>query len=742
MFSRIKTTIGRHPVITMIAFMAIIMAVIILKAQGSPNTTVLVKVSVADQLTVIASTPNLATLSSDENHSKLGWLPVSVLSSSQYMDLISNSPRIPLAVINPDLRITSSQIQDETGKTSLYATYFLSSQSSELLKYYELGSAQVNITPPVQSAFPQVRYSSSRYNGQPMGYNASTGSNNGFKYFLLFFAMSALLIIGLRARHRRLNRRTATKAMSAVEIPTTRFTDIAGCDEAIEEMQEIVMFLKDPEYFTRVGAKCPKGALLNGPPGTGKTLLARAIAGEAGVSFHPVSASEFEERYVGVGAERVRKLFADARLSPEGAIIFIDEIDAIGTSRTGGGDGAAAAHAQTLNQLLTEMDGFRQTDKLIVIAATNRADILDSALIRPGRFDKKIYVGIPDRLGREKILGVHSRGKPIGEDVDLGAIARGSSGMSGAELAQVVNEACMSTARDRRTTVTAKDFFAAIHTVAMGKERTSAIVTPQDREITAWHEAGHAVLGMILDDANNPNAVSIIPRGPAGGITWFDAGDEAFLTRKSALAQLCVGMGGRAGEELLLDGEYTSGPVGDLQASTKLALSMVMNYGMSGTGLMVKSENMINEATIEAVEKLLAEALVLARSTIASHRPLFDALVSNLLEHDTLVQSQLEELRNGNEVISPIMPSAPKISLKSDKPKVSTKAPPKEPPKDPEPPRKGVFDEVESRFPNPFRKKKKAVLDALLAIILATGDVAEIITSARKKKKAKDEFQE
>jgi cell division protease FtsH len=747
LFKRIRVAVSNHPIAT-VAVTAIVFGStlgLIARAATHSATPVLSKISVTDQLENIAYADDLmtlTTLTTNKERIAAGLLPISILSSSQYLDLLKVSTNhIPMAIINPDLRITDAVITDKAGKQTIYATYFLSSQSAQFLALYSKGSAQVNITPtPVARGVPV-----SAYNGRASGTlnptrgssNTSGGGPSGGLILFFILLLIGIIIGAMRYTHMRNARLTKMKKPDNAGIPKVLFEDVAGCEEAVEDVREIVIFLQHPEYFTRVGAKCPKGALLMGPPGTGKTLLAKAIAGEAGVPFYHRSAAEFEERFVGVGASRIREIFKEAGQHPEGAILFIDEIDAIGGRRGGGGDGASVEHSQTLNQLLTQMDGIEDS-RVIVIAATNRSDILDPALMRPGRFDKKIYVGIPDRLGREKILAVHAKGKPLDVDVDLTVVAKRTSGMSGADLAEVVNGACMITARSQRDTVTAKDFDIAVYDVLMGKARVSAVVKPRDREITAWHEAGHTVLGMILEDALDPASVSIIPRGPAGGITAFSDNDDMFLTRKGAFAQLVVGMGGRAGEELLLNGEYTSGPHGDLKASTDIALSMVMNYGMSGKGLMVKSASMIDDATVEIVEKLLADALVLARSTINSHRSLFDALVKNLLEYDTLAHSQLEDIKNGAEITPPPLPSAPLQLPKFNAPEVKPRKKQTVPDTDP----RDTFDAPvplkeghESAFPNPFRKKKKAVVNAILSIVLATGEIAETFIQLRKKDK-------
>lgn len=500
-------------------------------------------------------------------------------------------------------------------------------------------------------------------------------STNTFMLFLIPFMIIGYVllafflmryVLGREKRTSRKAEKEAKKKEEASEIPPTRFTDVAGCDEAIEDMYELVEYLKDPHKFAAVGAKPPHGALLVGPPGTGKTLIARAVAGEAGVPFYAAAGSDFVEMYVGVGAKRIRELFSKARKHEEGAIIFIDEIDAVARSRASGNSTASNTEAEnTLNALLVEMDGFTQS-KVIVLAATNRDDMLDKAILRPGRLERKIHVGLPDRLGREKILAIYTQNRPIADTVDLTLIARRTPGMSGADLAQLVNEACLVAARDGRDLVDDNDFDAAVATVAMGKARTSAIVTEHDRLVTAWHEAGHTVSAMVLPDADPPVSVSIIPRGPAGGVTWMAQGDDLFLTRKRAFARLVVAMSGRAAEEIYLEGEFTSGPHGDLTAATETALAMVTKYGMTDAGLMIKSDGLLStgskvtDETIVAVENLLAEALETARETLAAHKDLLESIVEGLLDKDTLVLSDLNSLESNVDKVLPKLPSPPK----------------------------------------------------------------------------------
>jgi cell division protease FtsH len=444
--------------------------------------------------------------------------------------------------------------------------------------------------------------------------------------------------------------RTGTRSRATVEpaaVPTTRFRDVAGCDEAIADLTEMVMFLREPERFTRTGAKPPKGALLVGPPGTGKTLLARAVAGEAGVPFFAAAGSDFTEMYVGVGAKRVRELFAAARRHPR-AILFIDEIDTVARKRSAEADQGAGETENTLVALLAEMDGFDDSN-VIVLAATNRGDILDPALTRPGRLDRKVEVPNPDRRGRERILAVHTAGKPVGTDLDLTSLARRTPGFSGAQLAALVNEACLEAARRDLVSVSHECFDHAVATIAMGRARTSALVTDHDREVTAWHEAGHTLAAYLQADADDPVQVTIVPRGPAGGVTWMSGNDDLFLPRRKAHAQLVTALAGRAAEEVLLDGEYTQGAAGDLQSATDLAFRMATQYGMTRLGYQVRhpQSSAGNDTVSEVVEELLSGAHAGATALLGAHRQFLGAVAAALLDEETLTLVQITALARG-----------------------------------------------------------------------------------------------
>ncbi|MBC7292331.1 MAG: ATP-dependent zinc metalloprotease FtsH [Actinotalea sp.] len=439
------------------------------------------------------------------------------------------------------------------------------------------------------------------------------------------------------------------KALESGEVPDVTFADVAGADEAVDQLREMVQFLREPERFEAVGARRPRGALLVGPPGTGKTLLARAVAGEAGVPFFALAGSDFVETFVGVGARRVRDLFGEARKA-ERAIVFIDEIDAVGRARGGAGANASDGEREnTLISLLNEMDGFAGSG-VVVLAATNRADVLDPALTRPGRLDRQVQVPNPDRRGRTLILEVHTRHRPVSGDVDLVGLARQTPGMSGADLAQVVNEACMEAARRGQDVVDESCFQAAVATVAMGRARTSALVTDFDRRVTAWHEAGHTLAAALLPDADDPVSVTIVPRGPAGGVTWMSGNDDVFLPRRKALAQLVVAMAGRAAEERLMDGEYTQGAMGDLQHATNLATAMVTKYGMTGFGYAQLDDETLRvggavaaRAHAEA-DRLLREAHEEATRLVARHAGTLDALAEALLAEETLSGGRVRQI--------------------------------------------------------------------------------------------------
>ncbi len=449
------------------------------------------------------------------------------------------------------------------------------------------------------------------------------------------------------------------------------FSDVAGCDEAKEEVAEVVEFLKDPKKFTKMGGKIPKGILMVGPPGTGKTLLAKAVAGEADVPFFSISGSDFVEMFVGVGASRVRDMFEQGRKNAP-CIIFIDEIDAVGRQRGAGLGGGNDEREQTLNSLLVEMDGFDTTEGVIIIAATNRPDVLDQALLRPGRFDRQIYVDLPDLVGREQILRVHARKIALAEDVDLGVIARGTPGLSGAELANLLNESALLAARRNKKKVDSHDVDDAREKVIFGRERRK-VMDDEDKKIVAYHEAGHAIVMTVLDDGILPvHKVTIIPRRQSLGSTMYLPKKDTFnFVRRRMLNRLASTLGGRIAEELAL-GDITSGASGDIKQATQLARSMVCEWGMSPLGMIAYGDNqdtvflgreitrshVHSEETarkIDAeVKQIIDEQYTRAKSILVEHRAALDKIAQALLEHETLEGRHVQEVIQYGEIRSPI----------------------------------------------------------------------------------------
>jgi cell division protease FtsH len=446
---------------------------------------------------------------------------------------------------------------------------------------------------------------------------------------------------------------------------TVTFADVAGCDEAKEEVQELVDFLRDPTKFQKLGGRIPRGVLMIGPPGTGKTLLARAIAGEAKVPFFTISGSDFVEMFVGVGASRVRDMFENAKKhSP--CIIFIDEIDAVGRHRGAGMGGGNDEREQTLNQLLVEMDGFEANSGVIVIAATNRADVLDKALLRPGRFDRQVMVGLPDIRGREQILYVHMRKVPIAPDVKADILARGTPGFSGADLANLVNEAALFAARRNKRLVEMQDFEDAKDKIVMGPERKSAVMREEERRNTAYHESGHAVVAKLLPKADPVHKVTIMPRGFALGLTWqLPEHDRVNMYKDKMLEEIAILFGGRISEEIFM-GQMSTGASNDFERATKLARAMVTRYGMSETlGTMVYEDSeqdayfgrmaakTVSEATQQKVDteirSILDAQYALSRKLLEENRDKVDVMAKALLEWETLDADQISDIMAGNE---------------------------------------------------------------------------------------------
>lgn len=436
-----------------------------------------------------------------------------------------------------------------------------------------------------------------------------------------------------------------------------RFSDVAGEEEEKQELVEVVEFLKDPRKFTTLGATIPHGVLLEGPPGTGKTLLAKAVAGEAGVPFYSISGSDFVEMFVGVGASRVRDLFDQAKKAAP-AIIFIDEIDAVGRRRGAGMGGGHDEREQTLNQLLVEMDGFSGNEGVIVIAATNRADVLDPALTRPGRFDRKILVGHPDINGREAILKVHSKNKPLANDVDLHEIAKQTPGFVGADLANLLNEAALLAARRNKTQIDASDMDEAEDRVIAGPAKRNRVISKEERATVAYHEAGHTVVGLVLNDARVVHKVTIVPRGRAGGYAiMLPREDQQLMSKKDAMEQIAGLMGGRAAEEIVFDSQ-SSGASNDFEQATNLARAMVTQYGMSKRLGPVQLENPAQDtygprysqetgaAVDEEVRRLTNEAHDTAKKIIEEHRDKHKLIAEALLKYETLDEKQILSLWN------------------------------------------------------------------------------------------------
>lgn len=455
---------------------------------------------------------------------------------------------------------------------------------------------------------------------------------------------------------------------------TVTFADVAGCDEAKEEVFEIVDFLKDPQKFQKLGGRIPHGVLLVGPPGTGKTLLARAIAGEAKVPFFSISGSDFVEMFVGVGASRVRDMFENAKKNSP-CIIFIDEIDAVGRHRGAGMGGGNDEREQTLNQMLVEMDGFESNSGVIVVAATNRSDVLDKALLRPGRFDRQVHVGLPDIRGREQILQVHMRKVPIDPDVNAAVLARGTPGFSGADLANLVNESALFAARRNKRAVDMKDFEDAKDKIYMGPERKSAVMREEERRNTAYHESGHAVVAKVLPKADPVHKVTIMPRGMALGVTWqLPEFDRVNLYKDRMMEELAILFGGRAAEEVFLHSSST-GASNDFERATKMARDMVTRYGMSdslGTMVYVDTESesifgrnstkTVSELTQQKVDAeirtLIDSQYALARSILEQNRDKVEAMVAALLEWETIDAEQINDIMEGRPPRAPKPPPA------------------------------------------------------------------------------------
>ncbi len=512
--------------------------------------------------------------------------------------------------------------------------------------------------------------------------NIDIGSDAGFSYWFMNLApfLIPFILIGIFAwLLMRQMKGAGVQAMSfgqskaRIILPSDKkqrvtFADVAGAKEAKEELTEVVDFLKNPKKFLDIGAKIPKGILLMGAPGTGKTLLARAVAGEAGVAFFSISGSEFVEMFVGIGASRVRDLFKMAKNAAP-AIIFIDEIDAVGRVRGGGMGGGNDEREQTLNQILVEMDGFEPNEKVIVMSATNRPDVLDPALLRPGRFDRRVTIDLPDRNDREAILKVHSKEKPFGEDVNLRTIAERTPGFSGADLSSLMNEGAILAAREGRLKISQFDLIRSIEKVLMGPERKSHILSSKEKEITAYHEAGHALVSSVLPYADPVHKISIISRGRAAGYTLhLPFEDRRLQSKKEFLDDIAVSLGGYVTEKMIFH-DLTTGPSNDLQVSTSLARDMVTKYGMSdkmgpvalegeggramfGRGVNDKEYSDKINAEIDAeVYEIMNGNMKRAEKIISEHRKALDAIAKRLIETETIEREEFEKIITANGIM-------------------------------------------------------------------------------------------
>lgn len=543
---------------------------------------------------------------------------------------------------------------------------------SDISGNYTDGRKFVTYAPFDPSMVETIRASGAKVSAQP----EDTSANTFWGVLISWFPM--ILLIGVWIFFMRQANSGNNKAMSfgksrARLIENTKkvtFADVAGCDESKQELEEVIDFLKDPSKFQRLGGKIPKGVLLVGPPGTGKTLLAKAVAGEANVPFFSISGSDFVEMFVGVGASRVRDMFAQAKKNAP-CLLFIDEIDAVGRHRGAGLGGGNDEREQTLNQLLVEMDGFEANENVILIAATNRPDVLDPALLRPGRFDRQVVVSNPDIKGREEILQVHVKKVPLAKDVNLSVIARGTSGFSGADLANLVNEAALLAARKNKHKVTSADFDEAKDKVLMGNERKSMAMDEKEKRNTAYHEAGHAICSLFVPETDPIHKATIIPRGRAlGMVQQLPEKDQYSYSRAKMHSRLIIAMGGRVAEELKFGYDaVTSGASGDIQMATNLARSMVTEWGMSdklGPILyaensgevflgksVTKSQNMSEETAQlvdEEIKSFIMTAYEKAKEILTKHRKDWEKLAEALIEYETLTGDEIKDLLAGKEI--------------------------------------------------------------------------------------------
>ena len=601
---------------------------------------------------------------------------------------------IPILLIGAVIYFVNSQTSTQL-KYSQVVSMFKNNEVSEfsldlssgnlVYKTFAKPKEEKNYSVPNVSYFlDDIRESVDKYNDEhsdkPIVYDYKAGTSNAWIYsmipsLLMFVVLIALGIYAFRKMSGAMNNETnrtlgfgriKTKTLVEDEKRKTTFKDVAGCDEEKAELEELVEFLKSPESFTELGARIPRGVLLVGPPGTGKTLLARAVAGEAGAPFLSISGSDFVEMYVGVGASRVRDLFEQAKKKAP-AIVFIDEIDAVGRHRGAGTGGGNDEREQTLNQLLVEMDGFGTNSGIIVIAATNRPDVLDPALLRPGRFDRQITVNRPDAQGREDILKVHSRNKPLGPDVDLKEIAKDTIGFTGADLENLLNEAALLAVRRKKKALTMQEISDATSRVEMGTEKKSHKYSEKAKKLTAYHEAGHAVSSYYIEGHDPVKEISIIPRGMgAGGYTWYTPQEENYNSKADMLDDLISLLGGRVAEALSLN-DISTGASNDLQRATSICRDMVSKYGMSDElGPVVYSDdnnevflgkdyghvNNYSEATSaridEQIEKMMRKAYSQTESILKTHYDKLELVAETLIKNEKISGDQFTQLmKNG-----------------------------------------------------------------------------------------------
>ena len=591
---------------------------------------------------------------------------------------------IPLLIIVVLLVIVQTVMKGKSSSAVKYAFQGGSQSFVSQLNGGDVSSVLVNTTAQTIQVTPKsgpaytISYPDSTQLSQllaqhpTVAVSAKSGSSSWTS--LLTLLLPVVLIIGFMIFIMRRMQGGGSKVMSfgksrarqvSVDAPKVTFKDVAGIDETVEELEEIKEFLENPKKFQQLGARIPKGVLLFGPPGTGKTLLARAVAGEAGVPFFSISGSDFVEMFVGVGASRVRDLFAQAKQNSP-CIIFMDEIDAVGRHRGAGFGGGNDEREQTLNQLLVEMDGFEMKDNIILIAATNRPDILDPALLRPGRFDRQIVVDRPDRAGRQAILEVHTRGKPIAKHIDLDTLAAQTPGFTGADLANLVNEAALLAARRGRKIIDMPELEEGIMRVLAGPEKKSRLLSEKERTITAYHEMGHALVGHFLPHTDPVHKISIVSRGAALGFTISLPAEDKFLTTMGELNDtLAMTLGGRAAEEIVF-GEITTGAANDLEKATDTAKQMIMRWGMSeklGPRTLGHNQAMpflgrdfsqepdysqeVARAIDDEIRRIIEEAHDRARAVLAAHREQLDSTAKILIERETLERGEFEALLAG-----------------------------------------------------------------------------------------------